>query len=135
MSDVSGTRRVLLIDDEKGVVTALSMLLKAVGYTAFPFTAPAEALNFLENNLKQTGSTGVDFVLSDLRMPELDGIEVLKIIKEQYTSLPFILMSGHATAEDQQQAAALGADGFLSKPFSPEALHAMVAELNSIGGS
>lgn len=120
---------ILLIDDEKGVVQALSLLLKAVGYNAISYHIPAEALAYLKDQQSKTGSPGVDLVLSDLRMPELDGLAVLKEIKQHFPSLPFILMSGHATDEDTRKALALGAAGFLSKPFSPDALNSLVSQI------
>lgn len=120
--------KLLLIDDEKGVVKALSMLLKAVGYEAEPFDKPAEALGYLATQ-SANGTLEIDLVLSDLRMPELDGIEVLQEIKSKYPGLPFVLMSGHASLEDQQRAFSLGADGFLPKPFSPDALHEIIGQI------
>ena len=128
MEKTGKIKKLLLIDDEKGVVTALSMLLKAVGYEAVPFDKPTEALEYLARE-HAAGTLSIDLVLSDLRMPKLDGIEVLKNIKGSYTNIPFILMSGHASPEDQQKAFSLGADGFLPKPFSPDALHEIIAQI------
>lgn len=134
--NAKGTRRkerkikhILLIDDEMGVVTALRMLLEAVGYRATAFNSPLEAVEFLRANVAATEALDIDMVLSDLRMPGLDGIAVLDIVKKLAPDLPFILMSGHATIEDQKRASARGADGFLAKPFSPDTLHELVAEI------
>lgn len=129
MSTERKIKHILLIDDEKGVVQALSMLLKAVGYQATAYHLPAEALAYIKDEQSKTGSPGVDLVLSDLRMPELDGLAVLREIKQFCPSLPFILMSGHATEEDTRKALALGAAGFLSKPFSPDTLNSLVTQI------
>jgi CheY-like chemotaxis protein len=137
MSDNSGLPKkglrkinhILLIDDEQGVVTALRMLLEAVGYQATAFHKSPEAIAFLQSQIAAGTPLEIDLVLSDLRMPEMDGIAVLDAVKRLSPTLPFVLMSGHATVEDQKRAAARGADGFLAKPFSPNALHELVAEI------
>src|SRR5262245_32796625 len=116
---------IMLIDDEPGVLTALKLMLGALGASVETFPGGAEALEVLR------GDTHFDFILCDLRMPDLDGIEVLQEAKKIRPALPFVLISGHATNADIDRARELGSFGFLGKPFAPEA----VCELLGLGSS
>ncbi len=106
--------RVILIDDEPGVLLALKLMLKAMG-------AEVETFNGGQSGLQRVlQDPPYDFVICDLRMPDFDGFEVLRGLRKAKPSVPFILMSGHATSEDVAQAKQLGMTDFLGKPFSPE---------------
>lgn len=119
--NTASKRRIVLIDDEPSVLLALKLLLGAIGYEVREFAHSHEAVSYLRDG-------GIcDLVLSDLRMPDPDGIGVLEIVKTARPELPFILISGHATADDVKRAEKLGADGFLGKPFTPEQLQRVLA--------
>jgi CheY-like chemotaxis protein len=109
-------RLIVLIDDEPSVLLALKLLLGAFGYEVREFAQSQAAVTYL------TDGGACDLVLSDLRMPDPDGMGVLEIVKTDRPELPFILISGHATAEDVKRAETLGVNGFLGKPFTPEQL-------------
>ena len=112
---------IVLIDDEPSVLLALKLLLGALGFQVREFSKPREAVSYLEEG------GACDYILSDLRMPELDGIGVLQETRKTRPELPFILISGHATAEDIKRAHSLGASGFIGKPFTPDQLNAAIA--------
>ena len=112
----SGKPLIVLIDDEPSVLLALRLLLGAIGFRVRDFAKSVEAAEYLK------GGGDCDIVLSDLRMPELDGIGVLREVKSVRPELPFILISGHATQDDVRKAEAFGVNGFLSKPFTPDQL-------------
>jgi two-component system C4-dicarboxylate transport response regulator DctD len=107
--------QLVLLDDDPGVLRALGLLLKAMQYSVTTFSSPVEALGYL----RQTPDT-IDVVLTDLRMPELSGAQVVSEIKRSRSDLPVIVMSGHASAADMQDLKSKGADGFIPKPFTPE---------------
>lgn len=115
---------VLLLDDEKTLLSALTLLLKAVGFRVTAFDSPPEAIQRLE------AGNDFDFFLSDLRMPDMNGIDVLQVSKKLFPGLPFVLMSAHAQDKDIERARSFGLDGFLAKPFSPEDLEAIVSEIS-----
>jgi two-component system alkaline phosphatase synthesis response regulator PhoP len=83
-----------------------------------------EALDFIN-------SEPVDLVLLDLMMPKLSGLDVLRQIREQerFKSLPCIILTAGGDAKHERDALALGATQFLTKPFSPKKLYALVARL------
>jgi CheY-like chemotaxis protein len=123
-----GQRRIkiLLIDDEKSVLFALKLLLDALGYEVTDFCFAEEALMSLSS--KQD----YDLCICDLKMPKLNGIQVLEKAKSMAPSLPFVLMSAHAQNDEIEQAKNLGAHGFLAKPFTPEQLKAVVNEIIAV---
>lgn len=118
---MSGTLRILLIDDDPSVIFALKLLMKAIGYEVTDTTDPAAGL-------EQITPEAFDVVISDLKMPGLNGMQVLEHSKHRYPSMPFIIMSAHATDRDQKQARSLGCNAFLSKPFSPTELNEALLE-------
>lgn len=62
----------------------------------------------------------IDIVLMDIKMPEMDGLEATKILKEKYPSLPIIALTANAFSSDREEAFAAGCDDFLSKPVNSE---------------
>lgn len=112
--------KIVLIDDDQGVLRALGLVLQMLGHEATLFTSGAEALSYVGSN------SNVDIVVSDLRMPAMDGTEVLKRMRLNYDSIPVVIMSGHATPNDRATLLALGARAVISKPFSPQELLALV---------
>lgn len=111
----------LLIDDEPGVLTALSLVLRVCGHSALPFSDPKAAKAAL---IDPTQMANVSVILCDLRMPEISGLDMLHLRNQHASNIPFILMSGHASPEEQRQALRVGASAFLAKPFDPEELQA-----------
>jgi CheY-like chemotaxis protein len=116
-----------LIDDEPGVLRALSLVLQALKCAVKPCNKPGEGVTSLAESLV-TGESW-DAILCDLRMPGMSGLDVLSAVRATGSRIPFILMSGHATTADIDESAALGADGFLPKPFSPGQLAGEIARL------
>ncbi|MBX7143794.1 MAG: response regulator [Oligoflexia bacterium] len=114
---------IVLIDDEPSVVFALKLLLQALGYKVQDFSNPQAAVEWFKDNIP------ADVCLCDLKMPGLNGLQVLDATKRLRPELPFVLMSAHATGEEIEQALSLGASGFLSKPFTPEELQQLLADL------
>ena len=100
---------VLAVDDERLVLDLLERNLKRDGYRVITAQTGAEAIELLKDNK-------VTLVISDIVMPEMDGFEVLANIKENYPSVPVILMSGRAD-QNREDIIATGADDFIPKPF------------------
>jgi len=116
----SDTRRpiVLVVDDKKNM---LSLMKKVLGRDARVLTAERglDALKILE-------AEPVDVVLCDLRMPDTDGVEVLKLSKRVRPRAEFILMTAYASVGTAVEALRLGAYDYLIKPFDPQAGRAVV---------
>jgi DNA-binding NtrC family response regulator len=113
--------RILVIDDEDIVRTSCSRALAPEGYEV------KLAKNGLEA-LKMISEEKCDIVLTDLKMPDMDGIEVLKKIKEGWPEIEVIIITGYQTVDTAVKSIKLGAFDYIEKPFTPDALLAAVAK-------
>jgi DNA-binding NtrC family response regulator len=106
---------VLIVDDEPNILTSLKRALELEGYRA----AVAGAGAF---GLEKAKDDPPDLVLLDVAMPELDGLEVLRRLKQELPDLPVVMMSGHGSIETAVRATKLGAFDFVEKPLSTDKL-------------
>ncbi len=104
---------ILIIDDEKGLCTMLETVLGDLGYRVTTYTNPLSALEMFEPHR-------YSMVITDIKMPGMNGIEVLQKIKERDAEVPVLVITGYATVELSIQALRSGAFDILTKPFEPE---------------
>ncbi|NUM89118.1 MAG: sigma-54-dependent Fis family transcriptional regulator [Bdellovibrionales bacterium] len=109
------------MDDEESNLTALQRLLEIEGFQVLISSGAASALQLLRKS-------HVDLVLSDLRMPGVSGIELLRSIRKSHAGVPVILMTAYGTVDDAVEAMKLGAVDFLSKPVRKDALLRLVQD-------
>jgi len=116
---------VLVADDEPHIGRIIKMKLEQGPFKVSLAYDGEEALAFLDSDEQ------VDLALLDLMMPKLSGLDVLRKIREQekFKSLPCIILTAGGDAKHERDALALGATHFLTKPFSPKKLYALVARL------
>ena len=107
--------RILLIDDEPDIVRVLSMSLKADGYDVIPAYSGVEGIEIFEKEKP-------DIVLTDIKMPGMDGIEVLKQVKSIEPGSEVIIITGHGDIDNTIEALQYGASDFINKPVRDEAL-------------
>ncbi len=103
--------KILIIDDEKNIRLTLRDILEDDGHLVLEAGSGEDGLNLLQNE-------NVDMVLLDVRLPGMDGIDVLKAIRKIDKSLDVIMISGHATVGTAVDALRIGAYDFLEKPLS-----------------
>ena len=113
------TRRVLVLDDEPDMVENCARILKRAGYQCLTSTDPHRALALVE-------SERPDLLLTDLKMPGIDGLEVLRRAREMDPALPVILITAFATIESAVAAIKDGAFDYLPKNFSVDQLRVAV---------
>jgi len=101
--------KIVIIDDEKRMCDSLSALLQGEGYRVLDFQDPSLAIETIK-------SEKVDLVISDIRMPVMNGLEVLKSVKAIDEGIPVILLTGYASLETAVDAVAQGAYDYLLKP-------------------
>ncbi|MBL7913271.1 MAG: response regulator [Bacteroidia bacterium] len=113
--------QILLVEDDKDILEFNSSFLGQNKFKVLKATNGKEALELLEKTLP-------DLVISDLMMPELDGLGLLKVIKNNthYNHIPVIILSAKAAPESRMEALKLGAQGYLAKPFLPDELLSLV---------
>jgi DNA-binding NtrC family response regulator len=107
--------RILIVDDDPSTLASLARAFALEGYTAL--TAPSAT-----RALERLAEEPVDAILSDVVMPEMDGLALLAKLRERAPEVPVILMSGHATLQTAVRATQLGALDFVEKPVSLERL-------------
>ncbi len=112
------SRRVLLVDDETGILDSLRILFKGEGYEVLSALGGREALGILADKKP-------DLVITDIRMPDTSGLEVLSFAREVDPELPVILMTAQASLQSAVRAVNEGAYYYLQKPFSNEELLAI----------
>jgi len=106
---------VLIVDDEKNYPLILSAVLEEEGFETLTANSGHEALDVLKHS-------DVDLVLTDMKMPVMDGIELLENIKTQDPELPVLMMTAHGTVEKAVEAMQKGAYSYVLKPFDNERL-------------
>lgn len=109
---------ILVCDDEKDIVSALTIYLRAEGYRVFPASSGQEALSVLDRE-------NIHLVLMDVMMPGMDGITAMTELRRR-RNLPVILLTAKSEDTDKVLGLNLGADDYVTKPFNPVELLARV---------
>ena len=107
-------RRILVVDDEERMVRFIRLNLEHDGFRVIEAFNGTQAINKVRSNLP-------DLVLLDIMMPDIDGFEVLRIIREVST-IPVIMLTAKGEEDDRVRGLELGADDYITKPFSPREL-------------
>jgi two-component system KDP operon response regulator KdpE len=107
-------RRILVVDDEARMVRFIRLNLEHDGFQVLEANNGTQALNKVRSNLP-------DLVLLDVMMPDIDGFEVLSLIRET-SSVPVIMLTAKGEEDDRVHGLELGADDYVTKPFSPREL-------------
>ena len=116
-------KHILIVDDDEMVLMALEELLKPEGYKVDAVSRGTEALKKLDDNK-------YDLIMLDVIMPEMDGFELCRRIreKEAFKEIPVVFLSAKSRDEDRVQGLDAGANLFLSKPISPDKLLSIVSD-------
>ena len=110
--------RILVVDDEPGIIRALQTSLEANGFETLAATNGSEALEAIDEELP-------DLLILDIIMPKMDGFEVCRRVR-QLSEIPIIMLSARKSEEDKVRCLNLGSDDYISKPFSMNELVARV---------
>jgi DNA-binding response OmpR family regulator len=117
-------KKILIVEDEKDILHLVKLYLEKEGFRTVTASTGAEAL-------RQAAAEKPDLIVLDLMLPELDGLEVCKRLRSQPETavLPIIMLTAKAEESDTVVGLELGADDYVTKPFSPKALVARVKAL------
>jgi len=116
---MNAQKKVMFVDDEAGVRLSWNRFLSQQGFDVTTAENGKNAIDMLKNEQ-------VDVVVSDLRMPGIDGVQLLEWIHEERPNTQFILLTGYGDEEVEQKVRQLGAFEYLNKPISPDTLAAVV---------
>ena len=113
---------ILLIEDEKITRITLTNTLKREGFEVISCATGAEGMEKLQQET-------FDLVLTDLRLPKMNGLDILKYVKENHPQTFVIIMTAYASVETAVEALKIGAYDYLTKPFAPEKLITMLKHI------
>ena len=107
-------RRILVVDDEERIARFIRLNLEHDGFQVIEAYKGMEAINALRDNMP-------DAIILDVMLPDLDGFEVLRLIRE-ISAVPVIMLTAKGEEDDRVRGLELGADDYVTKPFSPREL-------------
>nr|WP_243881202.1 response regulator [Rummeliibacillus suwonensis] len=103
-------KKILIVDDQQGIRLLLNEIFKNEGYETFLASNGIEAVQYVDNNV-------IDCALLDMKIPGMNGLEILKHIKSLFKELPVVMMTGNGDTDLIHRAKELGANHFFTKPF------------------
>jgi nitrogen regulation protein NR(I) len=112
-------KHILIVDDEPSIRKVLGAHLRRDGYDVTVAASGVEAIETLQEE-------GADLVITDLRMPGMDGLELLRWVKQSYPGLPVIMLTAHGTVDSAVEALKRGAQDYLTKPFDQDELRLVI---------
>ncbi|MCK4576789.1 sigma-54-dependent Fis family transcriptional regulator [candidate division WOR-3 bacterium] len=104
---------ILIVDDDEYILDSFSQLIALKGYTSYTALNGKKALDILSKKK-------VDVILTDMKMPEMDGMALLKTVKSKYPDINVIIITGYGAIDDAVGAMKQGASDYILKPFSPD---------------
>jgi two-component system KDP operon response regulator KdpE len=131
MDDNFKDRRILVVDDEERMVRFIRLNLEYDGFQVTEAFNGTQAIKKIRSNLP-------DLILLDIMLPDVDGFEVLRMIRE-ISTVPVIMLTAKGEEEDRVRGLEMGADDYVTKPFSPRELvsrvRAVLRRTEMVGGS
>ena len=118
---MSHSCEILIIDDEPIICERLKVFIEKEGHRVETFTDPAQAIERL-------GAKDFDILISDIRMGEIDGIQVMEWAFQKSSRIKVIMITGYATMELARESMAKGAFDFIAKPFKSKEIKATIAK-------
>ena len=127
--------RILLVEDSQAMRTYVRAALEGLPVLGDDVEIIEAASGF--NALRLLPRASYDLVITDINMPDINGLELVSFVRksERYREIPLLIISTQSSERDRARGLALGADAFLAKPFTPEALRDAVTQSLSGRGS
>jgi DNA-binding NtrC family response regulator len=119
MANTDIKETILVVDDAPQTLEVIRRNLTSKGYQVFTASNVQEAIKIIE-------SSPVDLVITDLKMPEVSGIDLVRHIRENYKDTEVMMITGYPSIESAVEAVKIGAEEYLTKPFTDEELFAAV---------
>lgn len=115
---------ILIVDDSESIIEVVKFTLENNGYTVIAAINGKDAMQYLDGRQ-------IDLVLTDLHMPEMNGIELIKEIRkiDHYAGTPILFLTTESQAEKKMEAKEAGATGWIVKPFAPPKLLAAIMKV------
>jgi len=115
--------KILIVDDSSTLARMLTNTLSRIGY------ADGVECENRKNGLEKLGQGGVEMIITDWNMPEMDGLEFVKTVRGQNPAIPILMVTTNAAKEDIVEALQAGVNNYVVKPFTPETLKEKIESL------
>ncbi|WP_282030608.1 sigma-54-dependent transcriptional regulator [Winogradskyella eximia] len=112
---------ILIVDDDVNIIELLQRHLQSWNYHTFKAVSVKEAVTILRD-------TNIDLLITDLKMPEIDGFELIKFVSEHYPKLPKLVVTGYPSVQDSLTAIKSGVVDYLTKPFTKDELKKAISK-------
>jgi len=123
------TCRILLIEDEDLIRNMIALNLQEEGYDVTKVNNGREALNLLDIQLLNPEGNKFDMIILDLMLPEINGLDICRLLRHKGNTIPILILSAKAAETDRVLGLEVGADDYLTKPFSMKELVARCGAL------
>lgn len=115
----SGRPRALIVDDNHQMADIMSLMLEAIGLESLYASNAKEALSHIRQE-------NIGVVITDVRMPEMNGVKLLTTLKDEQPALPVLVMTAYTLSEEEEEKVNRLSDGFLKKPFRMDELRGVL---------
>ncbi|WP_026101864.1 winged helix-turn-helix domain-containing protein [Geminocystis herdmanii] len=115
---IQSSSRILLIEDEELIRNMIALNLEEEGYEVIKTSNGREALNILERQQLPSSEDNIDMVILDLMLPEVNGLDICRLLRYRGNMIPILILSAKAAETDRVLGLEVGADDYLTKPFS-----------------
>ncbi|MBD2625185.1 winged helix-turn-helix domain-containing protein [Trichormus variabilis] len=117
-ADIGQTSRILVVEDEELIREMLVVALEEEGYGVIAAADGRSAIEYLKSCESNSGDLPFDLVLLDLMLPQINGLDICRLLRHQGNSVPILMLSAKGSETDRVLGLEVGADDYLTKPFS-----------------
>jgi two-component system, OmpR family, phosphate regulon response regulator PhoB len=117
-ADIGQTSRILVVEDEELIREMLVVALEEEGYGVIAAADGRAAIEYLKSCESNSGELPFDLVLLDLMLPQINGLDICRLLRHQGNSVPILMLSAKGSETDRVLGLEVGADDYLTKPFS-----------------
>lgn len=117
-TDIGQTSRILVVEDEELIQEMLAVALEEEGYAVITAPDGRSALEYLKSFETNSGELPFDLVVLDLMLPQINGLDICRLLRHQGNPVPILMLSAKGSETDRVLGLEVGADDYLTKPFS-----------------
>lgn len=116
--NIKATNRIMVVEDEELIKDMIVLALEEEGYETIAITDGRTVLEYLTSSESNSGETTFDLLVLDLMLPQINGLDVCRLLRYQGNSIPILILSAKGSETDRVLGLEVGADDYLTKPFS-----------------
>ncbi len=116
--NIKVTNRIMVVEDEELIKDMIVLALEEEGYEATAVTDGCTVLEYLTSSGSNSGETTFDLLVLDLMLPQINGLDICRLLRYQGNSIPILILSAKGSETDRVLGLEVGADDYLTKPFS-----------------